>query len=180
VKIRGHRVEPGEVEAALTAHPAVDAAVVVARAEAGEPKLVAYWVGDGVGVPDLREHLGRTLPDYMLPSAFVPLEHLPLNANGKVDKQALPAPEGVRPELAEGFAEPQTELQKALAEIWAEALEVDRVGLDDDFFELGGHSLLATQVVAEARARLGVNATLRLVFDEPTLRGFAKVLGEGL
>jgi amino acid adenylation domain-containing protein len=179
VQIRGHRVEPGEVEVALARHPLVESAAVVARTDGDSPRLVAYWVGDHrLAVRDLLDHLRRTLPDYMLPTAFVPLGHLPLTANGKVDKRALPEPEWARPEQVEGFAEPGTALEKALAEIWAEALEVDRVGLDDDFFELGGHSLLATRVVAEAKARLGVNATLRMVFDEPTLRGFAKVLEE--
>ncbi|NUT53961.1 MAG: amino acid adenylation domain-containing protein [Saccharothrix sp.] len=180
VQLRGHRVEPGEVEVALARHPLVEAAAVVARTDGDAPRLVAYWVGDDrLTARDLLDHLRRTLPDYMLPAAFVPVPELPLTPNGKVDKRALPEPDrAARPEPAEGFAEPGTELEKALAEIWAEALEVDRVGLDDDFFELGGHSLLATQVVAEARARLGVHATLRLVFDEPTLRGFAKVLEE--
>jgi acyl-coenzyme A synthetase/AMP-(fatty) acid ligase len=191
VKIRGHRIEPAEIEAALVRHPAVREAVVLAGPDpAGGLRLVAYWVGRAAGKDDagesadkpgpseLRGHLQQTLPDYMVPGVFLALDRLPLTANGKVDRAALPAADGERPELADAFAAPETPLEKALAEIWAGALEVDRIGIDDDFFELGGHSMLATQLVAETRERLGRLATVRLVFDEPTIRGFARALEE--
>ncbi|MFF0223668.1 amino acid adenylation domain-containing protein [Streptomyces sp. NPDC004629] len=177
VKIRGYRVEPGEIETALTRHPAVREAVVTVGADqTGAPRLVAYWAGDPAGPSELREHLQRTLPDYMLPNVYVPLDRLPLTINGKVDRRALPAPDAARPELDAAFAAPVTPVEKALTDIWTDVLCVDRVGLDDDFFELGGHSMLATQVVALARERLGPAATLRLLFDRPTVREFAAAL----
>ncbi|WP_418960771.1 amino acid adenylation domain-containing protein [Streptomyces tritici] len=183
VKIRGHRIEPGEIEHALARHPAVrDAVVAVDRDTAGDPRLVAYWVpvaagaGDAADASDLREHLTRTLPAYMLPNLFVVLDRLPLTVNGKVDRRALPAPEAVRPDLATGFAAPAGPVEEALAGIWAELLAVDRVGRDDDFFELGGHSMLATRAAAVAKERLGVPVTLRMLFDRPTVRELASGL----
>ncbi|MBT2398635.1 amino acid adenylation domain-containing protein [Streptomyces sp. ISL-100] len=182
VKIRGYRIELGEIENALTRHPAVrDTVVVVDQDAAGAPRLVAYWVaaaGTPAGPSELREHLALTLPEYMLPNVYVALEQLPLTHNGKVDRRALPAPEAVRPELDAEFAVPGTPVEKALADIWAEVLSVDRVGLDDDFFELGGHSMLATEAVALTREQLGVGATLRLFFDRPTVRELASALDE--
>ena len=182
VKIRGYRIEPAEVEAALAGHPAVREAVVATHPDAaGDPRLIAYWApctGTAADLPsasELRSHLQRIVPEYMVPSAFVALERLPLTANGKVDRRALPAPDGVRTD-DEDIAAPQTAVEQAVAQIWAEALSVDRMGIDEDFFELGGHSMLATQVVAETQARLGVKASVRLVFDEPTIRGFARAL----
>ncbi|CCH32069.1 amino acid adenylation domain-containing protein [Actinosynnema sp. NPDC047251] len=175
VKIRGHRIELGEVEAALRAHDGVKDAVVTALPDqSGDRRLVAYLLGEPA--PDLREHLRRTLPEYMVPAVFVELDAFPLTANGKVDRAALPEPDGVRPDLAEPFAAPSTPLEKAIAEIWAEALWVDDIGLDDDFFDLGGQSLLATQVAATMRERLGVAASLRLLMDETTIRSCAKAL----
>ncbi|MFF7300229.1 amino acid adenylation domain-containing protein [Streptomyces sp. NPDC008265] len=183
VKVRGYRIEPGEIENALTRHPDVrDCVVTVDTDSVGEPRLVAYWVSAGAdladGTTELREHLGRTLPAYMLPNVFVPLDRLPLTLNGKVDRRALPAPEAVRPDLGGDFEAAGTPVEKALAEIWADVLSVDRVGLDDDFFELGGHSMLATQVVARSREQFGVAVTLRLFFDLPTVRELAAALEE--
>ncbi|MFC9732278.1 amino acid adenylation domain-containing protein [Streptomyces roseolus] len=180
VKIRGHRIELGEIETVLARHPAVrEAVAAVDRDTAGDPRLMAYWVpaaGAPAGPSELRDHLRRTLPPYMLPNVYVALDRLPLTVNGKVDRRALPAPEAVRPDLDADFAAPATPAEKALADIWAEVLSVDRVGLDDDFFELGGHSMLATQAVALTRERLGLHATLRLIFDAPTVREFAGAL----
>ncbi|MFE9409897.1 amino acid adenylation domain-containing protein [Streptomyces sp. NPDC006704] len=182
VKIRGYRIELGEIENALTRHPAVrDTVVAVDQDAAGDPRLVAYWVaaaGVAAGPTELREHLAPTLPEYMLPNVYVTLDALPLTANGKVDRRALPAPEAVRPELDAEFAAPGTPVEKAVADIWADVLSIDRVGLDDDFFELGGHSMLATQAVALTKARLGVAATLRLFFDRPTVRELASALDD--
>ena len=177
VKIRGYRVEPAEVEATLTTHPAVRDVVVEARPDrAGIPCLVAYIVGDAD--PDqLRALAQQALPDYMVPAAFVALPRLPLSGNGKVDRNALPDPEAVRrPELGVVFAAPENDLQLALAEIWAEVIGVDGVGVDDDFFELGGNSMLATVLAAESRERLGLDMTVRLLFDEPTIRGVTRAL----
>ncbi|WP_374775123.1 amino acid adenylation domain-containing protein [Streptomyces sp. NBC_01310] len=183
VKVRGYRIELGEIENALTRHPDVrDCVVTVDEDAVGEPRLVAYWVSGGAdladGTTELREHLGRTLPAYMLPNVFVALERLPLTLNGKVDRRALPAPEAVRPDLGGDFEAAGTPVEKALAEIWADVLSVDRVGLDDDFFELGGHSMLATQVVARSKEQFGVAVTLRLFFDLPTVRELAAALEE--
>ncbi|AXB42530.1 amino acid adenylation domain-containing protein [Amycolatopsis albispora] len=182
VKIRGHRVEIGEVEAAVNAHPSVSAAAVLAHPdETGSPRLTAYWVNgtsDSLSAAELRGHLAAKLPEYLLPSGYVRLDRLPLTANGKVDRRALPAPDTERPELAEPYAAPTTDLEETLTRIWASVLGLDLVGIDDDFFELGGHSLLAAQVVAELKDRLGIPASLRLLFDQPTVRTFAARIKE--
>ncbi|MCI0347550.1 MAG: non-ribosomal peptide synthetase, partial [Chloroflexi bacterium] len=163
VKIRGHRVEPGEIEAVLVEHHAVQDAVVVASEDrAGHKRLVAYVVprhGDEPTGAELRSHLKATLPDYMVPTAFVVMDVLPLTANGKVDRSLLPPPPwdlgAARPTVA-----PRTPLEERLAAIWTEVLGVDRVGIDDDFFERGGHSLTATQLVARVRDEFGVDLKL--------------------
>ncbi|MGY4390507.1 amino acid adenylation domain-containing protein [Streptomyces virginiae] len=183
VKVRGYRIELGEIENALTRHPDVrDCVLIVDEDSVGEPRLVAYWVPGGAeradSTTELREHLGRTLPAYMLPNVFVALDRLPLTLNGKVDRRALPAPEAVRPDLGGAFEAAGTPVEKALAEIWADVLSVDRVGLDDDFFDLGGHSMLATQVVARSKEQFGVAMTLRIFFDLPTVRELAAALEE--
>ncbi|HEX2188928.1 MAG TPA: amino acid adenylation domain-containing protein, partial [Longimicrobiaceae bacterium] len=152
VKVRGFRIEPGEIEAALLEHPALVDAVVVAReGGAGERRLVGYVVPEAaaeVTAAALRAHLKERLPEYMVPSAVVVLERLPLTANGKVDRRALPEPE---PATGEGYVAPRTPAEELVAGIWAEVLKVERVGATDDFFALGGHSLLATRVVSRLR-----------------------------
>ena len=139
----------------------------------GEKRLVAYVVGRRGREPDagrLRDHLAAKLPEYMVPSAFVPLERLPLTANGKVDRRALPAPE--MGDLQRGeYVAPRTELERRLCEIWEELLGVERVGIEDNFFELGGHSLLATRVVSRVRSALGRELPLRALFEHPTIGG---------
>ncbi|WP_103352219.1 non-ribosomal peptide synthetase [Amycolatopsis sp. CA-128772] len=167
VKIRGFRVELGEIETALTAHPDVTEAVVVAAETAGTKRLVAYVVANGT--PDLREFLLRSLPDYLVPAVFVPLDALPLNENGKVDRRALPAPDFVS---SPGYREPATDAERLLAGIWAEVLRVERVGADDNFFELGGDSILSIQVVSRAR-RAGLDLMPGQVFDHPTVAALA-------
>ncbi len=171
VKIRGFRIELGEVEAALLGHGLVGQAVALAREDApGEKRLVAYVTAAGeqaVEAEDLRAHLRRSLPDYMVPSAIVVLEALPLTPNGKIDRKALPAPEG-RVTTRE-YVAPRTPVEETLAGIWAEVLRLDRVGAHDNFFELGGHSLLATRVAAQVREALGVEMPIRTLFNAPTV-----------
>jgi non-ribosomal peptide synthase protein (TIGR01720 family) len=178
VKVRGYRIEPGEIEAALLSHAGVKQAVVVAREdEPGEKRLVGYVVGVEDFAPqasELREHLQRSVPDYMVPSAFVILDALPLTANGKVDRKALPAPEG-RPGIG-AYVAPRTPTEEALASIWCEVLKVDRVGIEDNFFELGGDSIQSIQIVARAK-RAGLRVTVRQMFDYQTVGGLARVTG---
>ncbi|WP_369226879.1 amino acid adenylation domain-containing protein [Streptomyces sp. R39] len=174
VKIRGYRVEPGEVEAALTAHPRVAQAAVVTRQSGNTRYLAAYLVpAPEQTVPDpaeLRTHLAERLPDYMIPSACVPLDRLPLSPNGKLDHQALPTPD-LTP--ATHFRAPGTPREEALAKLFAEVLGVERVGVDDGFFALGGHSLLATRLITRARAELGIEIPIRKIFDLPTVAALA-------
>ncbi|MFJ8862522.1 amino acid adenylation domain-containing protein [Streptomyces sp. NPDC102451] len=173
VKLRGYRIEPGEIDAALCGHPAVrEAVVVLDRPDGSEGRLVAYVVTTDAAetAPDtLRAHLGRTLPDYMLPAVFVTLDRLPLTVNGKVDRAALPDPGSQRPALSSPLVRPRTPLQEQLAAVWAEVLGVAEVGLDDDFFDLGGHSMLAVRVIALAQERHGITLSLRTLFDAPTV-----------
>ncbi|HST59869.1 MAG TPA: amino acid adenylation domain-containing protein, partial [Longimicrobium sp.] len=169
VKIRGHRVELGEIEAVLR-RAGVPDCVVVAREDAGDKRLVAYVVGDAD--PDaLRAALRRSLPDYMVPAAFVSLDALPLTPNGKLDRRALPAPQWTG--AADAYVAPRTPVEEVLARILAELLDVPRVGIHDDFFELGGHSLLGTRVVSRIRGVLGVELPLRALFEAPTVAGLA-------
>jgi amino acid adenylation domain-containing protein len=173
VKVRGFRVEPGEVEAVLGTHPAVRAAAVVAREDGpGERRLVGYVVGADDMPSDgaLREWLRARLPEHMVPAALVPLEELPLTPNGKLDRRALPAPE-----LGAGPASvpPRDDVEATVAAIWAEVLEVPAVGAFDSFFDLGGHSLLATQVISRVREALQVEVPLRVLFEDPTVAALA-------
>ncbi len=179
VKVRGFRIETGEIETALVDLPAIRDAVVVARAEpSGERRLVAYVVpGDG-GTPggaELREALLARLPEFMVPQIFVVLDALPLTPNGKVDRRALPAPEGAR-DLSSRYVAPRNPTEETIAAIWGEVLGVERVGVEDAFHELGGHSLVATRVVSRIREALGVELPLRAVFEHPTVAGLAAVL----
>ncbi|NNC31372.1 non-ribosomal peptide synthetase [Longimicrobium terrae] len=176
VKIRGFRIEPGEVEAVLRRHPGVTACAVVGRDDGpGGTRLVAYVTGDA-GAGELRPFLRRTLPGWMVPSVFVAVDRLPLGANGKVDRRALPAPPPAAAQ-AEHVA-PRTEVERVLAGIWAEVLGLERVGVRDDFLELGGHSLLATRVVARIRAALEGRVTVASLFEHPTIEQLAPLLAE--
>ncbi|MBV9107846.1 MAG: amino acid adenylation domain-containing protein, partial [Gemmatimonadetes bacterium] len=171
VKVRGFRVEPGEVEAALRAVPGVADCAVVAREDAaGTASLVAYLAGPAE-VEDVRAALGRTLPAPLVPAAFVRLDALPLAPNGKVDRRALPAPDLASAE--DRYLAPRTPAEEVLAGIWAEVLGVERVGAADSFFELGGHSLLATRVAARVRDAFGVDLPVRALFDAPTVIALA-------
>jgi amino acid adenylation domain-containing protein len=177
VKVRGFRIELGEIEVVLGQHPAVQQATVVAREDKpGEKQLVAYLQHKPEQFPtvtELRSFLKSKLPDYMIPSAFVILDALPLTPNGKVDGQALPLPDPGRPELEEVFVAPRNPVEQSLAEIWAQLLRVDRVGIHDNFFDLGGHSLLATQVISRMREGFQVEIPLRALFENPTVAGLA-------
>jgi acyl carrier protein len=176
MKLHGYRIEPGEIEAALTAMSGVREAVVVALSDqSGDKRLVAYIVMDEApgrdgedAVAGLRSALRQSLPDYMVPSHFMVLEGLPLNANGKVDRKALPTPAGTA-FSAQSYVAPQTPIEEAVAQIWCEVLGLDRVGVTDDFFDLGGHSLQATRVVSRIEDLLGVTLPLKTMFDAPTI-----------
>lgn len=180
VKIRGHRIDVGEVEAALLSLGAVRQAVVLARSDAGgDPRLVAYVVPAGAAPPDasaLRRALAARLPEVMVPAAFAFLDALPVSAIGKVDLQALPSAGGAPAAPGTAFVGPRTATEAALAGIWAEALEVERVGVHDNFFDLGGHSLTAMQILARVRDRLDVDVPVRALFDQPTIAELAEYL----
>src|SRR6185436_15438453 len=184
VKVRGFRIELGEIEVTLAQHPAVREAVVTAREEPpGEKRLVAYLVFraelPAPTVEELRGFVQSKLPDYMVPSAFVALAALPVSANGKLDRKALPAPEeAARPALGSAYAAPRDETEAALAGIWQELLRVERVGVHDNFFALGGDSILSIQIIARA-ARAGLRLTARQVFDHQTVAELAAVAVRG-
>ena len=168
VKIRGYRIELGEVEAVLNEHPGVSEAVVVAQAD----RLVAYVVAPDGGNREWRKFLKHRLPDYMIPSVFVPLAALPTTPNGKVDRQRLSQMDATVATL--DYEAPATPVQEMLCEIWQSVLRVERVGVRDNFFELGGHSLLATQLVSRVREAFAVELPLRELFERPTVAGLAE------
>jgi len=182
VKVRGFRIELGEIEAVLRQHPHLQAAVVLAREDTpGDKRLVAYVVPREEPAPtisELRRFLKETLPEYMVPSAFVYLDALPLTPNGKVDRRALPAPDQTRPELESAYVAPRTREEKILADIWAQVLGVEQVGVHDNFFELGGDSILSIQVIARAN-QAGLQLTPRQLFQAPTVAGLAAMAGTG-
>jgi amino acid adenylation domain-containing protein/non-ribosomal peptide synthase protein (TIGR01720 family) len=193
VKIRGHRVEPGEVAAALLDHPDVGEAVVVARrhrpdgdtgtGDGGHRRLVAYVVAaPGRTAPaagELRDFLARSLPDYLIPAAYVPLERLPTTGSGKVDRRALPAPDPAVAVSGEAYVPARTPTERAVAEAFARVLGVERVGATDDFFALGGDSILSIRVMSLLRAALAVELSPRALFTTPTVAGLAAAIGPG-
>jgi amino acid adenylation domain-containing protein len=182
VKVRGYRIETGEVESALLGDPGVASAAVVARKDRfGDQQLVAYFVPAGGDAPDisrLRTVLRRSLPDFMVPSLFVKLASLPLTPNGKVDRKALPAPDDNRQSgAAETYVAPRTPLEEKIAAIWSGMLGVGRIGVNDDFFDLGGHSLLAVRLLAEIRSALGVEVPVSAFFvGASTVAGLARTI----
>ncbi|WP_329382318.1 amino acid adenylation domain-containing protein [Streptomyces sp. NBC_01351] len=177
VKVRGHRIEPGEIEHALRALPGVRAAAVIVREDTpGDKRLVGYVVPAADGPadhPTLRAELGRTLPEYMVPAAFVTLDALPLTPNGKLDRRGLPVPDLTA--LSTGRP-PATDREKTVAALFADLLGVPEVSLDDDFFAFGGHSLMATRLVVRLRSALGLDVPIRLVFEAPTVAGLLAAL----
>src|SRR5882724_3162520 len=186
VKVRGYRIELGEVETVLREHGQVQECVVVAREdEEGEKRLVAYVVeqGEGAGasvsVKEWREYLKQRLPEYMIPSSYVRLEQLPLTVNGKIDRRALPAPDGARPELGVDFIAPRGEVELRVAGVWAEVLGITEVGVEDNFFEMGGHSLQMIRVQGKLQALFDRELPLVRLFEYSTVRRLAKYLNEG-
>ncbi|HEX8353469.1 MAG TPA: phosphopantetheine-binding protein, partial [Pyrinomonadaceae bacterium] len=180
VKLRGFRIELGEVEAVVGGYPGVRECVAVVREDApGDRRIVAYLVAE----PEteraaLQEFLQGRLPEYMVPSALVFLDGLPMTPNGKLDRKALPAPDHTRPELGGGYVPPSNPLEEDLAKMWGELLGVERVGIHDNFFELGGHSLLAMQVVSRVRADFGLEIALPELFRTPTVKRLAEIVEE--
>jgi aryl carrier-like protein len=177
VKVRGYRIEPGEIEAALRRHPQVKQAAVIARQDtAGEPRLVAYVVPEGATPTGetLRQHLKLSVPDYMIPVAWVTLDALPLTAHGKLDRRALPAPDSACGP-SEGYVAPRTPVEERLAALWAEVLKLDRVGIHDNFFELGGDSLVAVRLVSRAH-QAGLRFTVRQFLERQTIAELSGVV----
>ncbi|MBD2013423.1 amino acid adenylation domain-containing protein [Microcoleus sp. FACHB-53] len=179
VKIRGFRVELGEISSLLAQHPSVRESVVLVREdEPGNQRLVAYILPHPDAKPvvsNLKDFLQEQLPDYMIPTAFVLLDAFPLTPNGKIDRLALPAPDSARFNLKE-YVAPQTPIEEVLADIWADILKIERVGIHDNFFDLGGHSLLATQLISRVHKILRAQLTLRDLFEEPTIANLSKIL----
>ena len=179
IKLRGFRIELGEIEAELARHPAVRDCVVVAREDTpGDPRLVAYYVakGDTPSVEDLRGPLRETLPEFMVPAAFVCLPALPLTPNGKLDRKALPAPDLLQASVRREHVKPASELEEKIAGVWREVLHIESVGTDENFFDLGGHSLLAVQVHRALREHLDHPLSLTDLYRFPTIGSLARFL----
>jgi amino acid adenylation domain-containing protein len=180
VKVRGFRIEPGEIEAVLRLHEAVNEVVVIVREDTpGDKRLTAYRVplpGHAPSASDLRTYLKARLPDYMIPSAFVRLEALPRTGNGKLDRRGLPKPDVSAESEANDSPVARTPVEEALSEIWAEVLSLRRVGVTDNFFELGGHSLMATQVISRIRNQFHIDLPVMVVFEEPTIAEMALLI----
>ena len=185
VKVRGFRVEPGEVEAVLGQHPSVKDSVVIAKSDrTGTKRLIAYVVANEKKislVSDLRSFLKDTLPDYMVPAGFVIMESFPLTPNGKLDRDALPEPEISRADLQGTYVAPRDEIEIHLSQIWEKVMGVNPIGVNDSFFDLGGHSLLAVRLFAEITKAFGTNIPLAAIFQSPTIGEIASMIrGEGL
>jgi amino acid adenylation domain-containing protein len=180
VKLRGHRIDLGEIESVLRRYPNVCEAVVSLREEErGQKRLVAYLQRSSHPSPDagmLQQFLKMKLPDYMIPSAFVVLDRFPLTPNGKINRKALPAPTPERPESKHGFTPPRTPTEESLAKIWRELLRQEVIGIDDNFFESGGHSLLAMQLLTRVRSEFKTELSLRNIFEAPTIAELAAIL----
>jgi amino acid adenylation domain-containing protein len=184
VKLRGFRIELGEIEDSLTHHPSIRQAAVILREDRpGDKRLVAYVVHQGGDRPAdaaLRAHVKTTLPEYMVPAAFVRLDHMPLTPSGKIDRKSLPAPVVESGAAPDDFVGPRTEAEEIVAALWKEALGIGRVDVHDDFFALGGHSLLASQILARLRSDHGIVLSFRSMFEKPTIEMFAPLVEEKL
>src|SRR5438093_381914 len=183
VKIRGHRIELGEVEAVVSQHPAVRETVVVAREDSpGDKRLVAYVVPRPDQTPqtgELRSYLKQKMPEYMVPTGFVMLEALPLTPNGKVDRRRLPAPDRSRPEHESGYVAPRNKVELRLVEVWQEALDIKPISVTDNFFDLGGHSLLAVRLFIQIEKSFGRSLPLATIFKAPTVEQLAAMICAG-
>jgi acyl carrier protein len=182
VKLRGFRIEPGEIEVALLKLSGVAEAVVIPREdEPGEKRLVAYVVGSPeipLDMNELKSGLRRSLPEYMVPEVIVELRKMPLNASGKIDRAALPVPERHRRGESGDFVAPRNDTEAKVAIIWAEVLRFSEVGIHDSFFDLGGHSLLATQVILRVLEVFGVEVPMRVIFQTRTVAGLAEAIDD--
>jgi amino acid adenylation domain-containing protein len=176
VKVRGFRIEPGEIERQLLGHEDIQTAVVLTKEDRkGEKYLCAYVISDKtLRVSELREGLSQYLPNYMIPSYFFQLKELPLTSNGKIDRKALPGPDGFRPNMEAAYVAPKNNLEKIIAGIWREVLKVDQVGIHDNFFELGGNSINIIQLNSKLKKALGVEVPVVAMFTYPTIGVFAK------
>ncbi|MBE9216801.1 amino acid adenylation domain-containing protein [Plectonema cf. radiosum LEGE 06105] len=180
VKVRGFRIELSEIESVLRQHPNIQENIVLTQEEqSGNKRLLAYFVTihqSELSTNDLRDFLQQKLPDYMIPSIYIQLKALPLTPNGKIDRQALPAPENVKPELAAKFVAPRNYIEKTIAKIWSGVLKIEQVGIYDNFFELGGDSIISIQIIARLN-QAGLQLTPKQLFDSPTVAGLAAVVG---
>jgi acyl-coenzyme A synthetase/AMP-(fatty) acid ligase/acyl carrier protein len=178
VKVRGYRVEPGEVEAMLSTHPQLNQIAVIQDANS-EDRLIAYIVAQSESMPtsnELRHWLLHKLPEYMVPAAFIEIDSFPLTPSGKVDRRMLQVFSIDRPSLEQSYEPPRSRIEKQLAQIWSEILKLERIGIHDSFFDLGGHSLTATQVVTRICSTFNVELTLRTFFQLPTIANIAEIL----
>jgi acyl-CoA synthetase (AMP-forming)/AMP-acid ligase II/acyl carrier protein len=182
VKIRGYRIELGEIEAHLKTFAGIQNAVVQALAVGpAEKTLVAYYtVEDGAEptINQLRDSLSEHLPDYMIPGAFMQLDDFPLTPSGKIDRKALPEPDQLRPRVETEYVAPRSDTEKRLADIMADVLKIEQVGVRDSFFDLGGHSMLGTQIISQLREEFDVELPLRVLFENPTVEGIALAIAE--
>ncbi len=180
VKVRGFRIELGEIEAVCQQHPAIAEVVVMVREDVpGDKRLVAYLVCNETDQPsrrELHEFVRKELPDYMIPSFFILLDALPLTANNKINRNALPAPDSARPELEKNFVAPESALEKVIVDTITGVLKIDKVGIYDNFFELGGHSLLAMRIISQLHDSFQVELPLRNFFEEPSVSGIIKAM----
>lgn len=179
VKIRGFRIELEEIELTLTQYPAIQQAVVTVQQSEDNQRLIAYIISQpkaAININELRSFLKQKLPDYMLPSAFGILKKLPLTPNGKIDRQALPDIESLSSELAEKYEPPKTEIEQAIAQLWQQLLQIEKVGINDNFFDIGGHSLLLVQVHAKLQDMFTVDIAITTLFEHPTIKSLAQYL----
>ncbi|GEM_PF-849118 len=182
VKIRGFRIEVGEIESILAQHPQIKEVIVIPREDTpGDKRLVAYYVTSDhqeILTHELREYLGKNLPNYMIPAVFISLQNIPLTPNGKVDRKALPAPDPHRPQLESVYVAPKGELESILAKIWTQLLNIDQVGIYDNFFDLGGNSLLVLRVVSQLKDQLNIDVGITKIFQYPTINDLAQYLSQ--
>src|SRR5690606_2511391 len=177
LKIRGYRIEPGEIENALLTLPDLTAAVVTAVSNAtGEQELAAYLTANRqIDIAEIRNHLAKLLPTYMLPAHYLQLDVMPLTTNGKIDKKMLPVPTGIN-SSGEAHVPPTNDIERQLVNIWQEVLGKDKVGINDNFFDLGGHSLTAIRLIARIKKEFSIELNIKDVFAEPTIETLADII----